>query len=71
LVVPGNEPLLRAHAPAAPGLAATVIVDGRPALLIFGPNNGAPQTIDAAESNQRFDEQFGAWKSMFAIGTRQ
>jgi hypothetical protein len=71
LVAPGNEALLRAHAPAAPGLAATVSVDGRPALLIYGPGSGAPQAIDAAEANRRFDEQFGAWRAMFAIGTRQ
>ena len=71
LVVPGNEPLLRAHAPGAPGQAATVVAGGRPALLIFGPHTGTPQTIDAAEANQRFDEQFGSWRSMFAIGTRQ
>jgi hypothetical protein len=71
LVVPGNEALLRAHAPAAPGVAATVSVDGQPVLLVFGPNNGTPQTIDSAEANRRFDQQFGAWRSMFAIGTRQ
>jgi hypothetical protein len=71
LVVPGNEPLLRAHTPDMPALAATVSVDGRTALLIYGPNTGAPQTIDAAEANRRFDEQFGTWRAMFAIGTRQ
>jgi hypothetical protein len=71
LVVPGNEALLRAHAHDAPALAATVLVDGRPALLIYGQASGAPEQIEAAQANRRFDEQFGGWQAMFAIGTRQ
>lgn len=71
LVVPGNEALLRAYAHDTPPLAATVLVDGRPALLIYGWASGVPEQIDAAMANSQFDEQFGTWQAMFAIGTRQ
>ncbi|MFL5806496.1 MAG: hypothetical protein ACJ8CR_32815, partial [Roseiflexaceae bacterium] len=71
LVVPGNQALLRAYAQDAPPLAATVLVDGRPALLIYGQASDTPEQIDAAEANGRFDAQFGGWWAMFAIGTRQ
>jgi hypothetical protein len=71
LVVPGNEALLRAHAGDTPQLAATVLVDGRPALLIYGQGGRAPEQIAADEGNRQFDAQFGTWRAMFAIGTRQ
>src|SRR5262249_46699224 len=71
LVVPGNEALLRTYARDAPPLAATVLVDGHVALLIYGQTSGAPERIDAASANGQFDAQFGGWRAMFAIGTRQ
>jgi hypothetical protein len=71
LVLPGDEELLRAHARAAPQLVATVTVEQRPALLIYGYAAGAPQLIDAHAGNQQFDAQFGSWRAMFAIGTAQ
>jgi hypothetical protein len=71
LVVPGNEALLRAHTHDMPPLAATVLVDGRVALLIYGQTSGAPEQIKAAEANRQFDAQFGGWQAMFAIGTSQ
>jgi len=70
LVVPGNQPLLRAHAQGTPQLVATVLVGDRPALLIYGRAGGTPQTIDTS-ANQQFDAQFGGWRAMFSIGTRQ
>jgi len=66
--VPGNEALLRAHTHGMPPLAATVLVDGRVALLIYGQTGGAPEQIEAAEANKQFDAQFGGWLAMFAIG---
>jgi hypothetical protein len=71
LVLPGDESLLRAHARVAPHLAATVTVDQRPALLIYGYEAGDSQLIVAHEANQQFDAQFGTWRAMFAIGTAQ
>lgn len=68
LVLPGDEDLLRAHARATPRRVAVVLVDQRPALLIYGDAAGAPQQIDARAANQQFDAQFGAWRDMFAIG---
>jgi 4-amino-4-deoxy-L-arabinose transferase-like glycosyltransferase len=71
LVIPGNEALLRAYTHDAPPLAATVLVDGRPALLIYGQAGNTPEQIEAAAANAQFDAQFGGWQAMFAIGTRQ
>lgn len=68
LVLPGDEALLRAHARAMPRRLAVVMVDQRPALLIYGYAAGDPQQIDARAANRQFDEQFGAWRAMFAIG---
>jgi hypothetical protein len=71
LVAPGNEALLRAHAGGAPKLAATVLAGDRVALLIYGKTDRPSEVIDAADANRRFDEQFGGWRAMFAIGARQ
>jgi len=71
LVLPGDEALLRAHARGSPRLLATVMVDRRPALLIYGYTADDSQEIDAGAANRQFDAQFGTWRAMFAIGTRQ
>ncbi|NJN68350.1 MAG: hypothetical protein HC884_17385 [Chloroflexaceae bacterium] len=64
-----------------PALLATVTVDQQPVLLIYGalPRPQAAQAataevvevIDARTANVKFDEQFGSWRAMFSIGTRQ
>jgi hypothetical protein len=71
LVLPGDEALLNAHARVAPQLVATVTVDQRPVLLIYGYAAGEPQLIDARTANQQFDAQYGSWRAMFAIGSAQ
>lgn len=68
LVLPGNERLLRAYGGEAPQLAATVLVDGRPALLVFAEGGGGPpEQVDAAEANARFDRDYGGWREMFGL----
>lgn len=59
LVAPGNEALLRTYATDNPQLAATVLVDGRPALLIYDHGTGTAQTITVNEGNTAFDREFG------------
>jgi len=75
LVEPENVALLNAHAPEMPPLLARVTVQGEPTLLIYGEIadtlEGEPRTLEAHSANRAFDRDFGTWRAMFAIGTRQ
>jgi hypothetical protein len=76
LVVPGNEDLLRQATDSMPHLQATVYADeqGQPLLHIYGHEEHeqqAPEMIQRQTANRIFDQQFGSWRVMFAIGTRQ
>jgi hypothetical protein len=72
LVQPDREALLDKHLPTHPPLLSRVIVEGEPVLLIYGEYpQQVVRDIDASEANQKYDEQFGSWRSMFLIGTRQ
>jgi hypothetical protein len=64
LLYPGSEELLRSHAAEQPRLAVTVMVEGRPALLIYQRGAGPPQALDAEAGNRRFDQEFGGWRAM-------
>jgi hypothetical protein len=68
LVQAGNEALLRRYAVDNPQLLATVTLNQEPKVLIYGHEAIAPATIEVAQGDRRFDEQFGVWRAMFAIG---
>ncbi|PLS82260.1 MAG: hypothetical protein CYG59_04620 [Chloroflexi bacterium] len=67
LVTPGNERLLARYSNIMPVLAATVVVDQRPVLLIYTHTEQVPETIQAKSANEAFDNQFGYWRTMFSI----
>lgn len=72
LVVPGNELLLETSAQNHPHLVATVLVEQEPAVFIYRTEpQGQGETIDADAANQQFDDTFGDWRTMFAIGERK
>lgn len=72
LVEPEHVAYLEQYAQPMPTLLATVVVQHEEALLIYGYEEQVyPEVLEAQHANQRFDEDFGDWRSMFLVGTRK
>lgn len=71
LVPHDHVDLLTAYADPQPYLAVTVVNNNTPLLYIYSDTPQEPEILDVSEGNSRFDEQFGTWRAMFAIGTRK
>jgi hypothetical protein len=74
LVKPHHVELLERYASGNPRLQAQVMVEGEPALLIYGHDNSDPasvETIVADQANQQFDARYGSWRAMFHIGEHE
>lgn len=74
LVVPENVPLLEQYADPLPFHVATVVEDtdsSQPLVYMYSTTERAHEVVERTGANRQFDEQFGTWRAMFAIGTRQ
>ncbi|NJK78984.1 MAG: hypothetical protein HC914_03375 [Chloroflexaceae bacterium] len=71
LVVPDNEHLLATYAPEPTRLAARVLVDQQPVLLVYQPASqpiAAVVDIESTAANAAFDMEYGTLEEMFSLG---
>jgi hypothetical protein len=72
LVAPEHVLLLEEHAGERLYLTVQVTTQNMPLLLIYGKEPVAKHmTLDIADGNDSYDDDFGRWTSMFNVGERQ